>query len=805
MANNFQRPIIAQGNDFYINIILTHLNEGDVENLDLTKCKSVEVYLVCSVHNTRIDLDFTIPQTEYNNVIKAFVDHRMLHNTSYGICVEGTYEDDLHWRWYVQPREGILIIPNTSGQNIPVEIEYIDVAGRVGFGEVDLSDYYTKEETNTILESYATETELQNYQETLVSGENIKTINNQSILGEGNITIETPEQQQANWNESDTVAPSYIQNKPTALSDFQNDMGFITDGEINSSFPETWDLNSTLADLIDDINNDTTATSGKSYFGTVNLTDLPDGLQQAEMQVEIMSEIEGLGKVILLTLTSENTSPYHWEYTSAYGEPSTWKSYVLDTQLATVATTGDYNDLSNTPTIPAAQVQSDWNTTTTTAKSYIKNKPDLSNFATQSDLQNYQETLVSGTNIKTINNQSLLGSGNITIQGGGGTQVQSNWNETDTSSAAYIQNKPTALSSFQNDTNFITQNDVITYEPIPAGWDITHTLSDLITDIQADATATEGKSYLGTVQLTDLPASMTQAELQIDIVDVTSGQGDIINFTLKSASHAPYHWEVTSVYGSWGTWKGFVVQSQLATVATTGDYNDLINKPTTQTPGFQQYTYNNKTGLVNTLTTYYDPYIGTQAVIEGEGTTSTNISAQGDNAHAEGYQTNAGGKYAHAEGDTTTASQRGAHAEGRQSSATNWCAHAEGRSTTASGDGSHSEGYYTTAQNTGEHAEGYFNASSKANNSFGNAGNTLSSIGNGESALARHNAFEVRQNGDIYYADTAQIDNSTYFYSNCPTRKLQDAMVTSTTAGVKIEVVNALPASYDSNTLYIVI
>lgn len=34
-----------------------------------------------------------------------------------------------------------------------------------------------------------------------------------------------------------------------------------------------------------------------------------------------------------------------------------------------------------------------------------------------------QDALVSGTNIKTINNQSLLGSGNIDIQGGGGTQL----------------------------------------------------------------------------------------------------------------------------------------------------------------------------------------------------------------------------------------------------------------------------------------------------------------------------------------------------------------------------------------------
>ena len=32
-----------------------------------------------------------------------------------------------------------------------------------------------------------------------------------------------------------------------------------------------------------------------------------------------------------------------------------------------------------------------------------------------------QDTLVSGTNIKTINNQSLLGSGNISISGGGGS------------------------------------------------------------------------------------------------------------------------------------------------------------------------------------------------------------------------------------------------------------------------------------------------------------------------------------------------------------------------------------------------
>lgn len=57
---------------------------------------------------------------------------------------------------------------------------------------------------------------------------------------------------------------------------------------------------------------------------------------------------------------------------------------------------------------------------------------DISKNITESDLpyqaankqyveDNFQSKLVSGTNIKTINNQSILGSGNINISGGGGT------------------------------------------------------------------------------------------------------------------------------------------------------------------------------------------------------------------------------------------------------------------------------------------------------------------------------------------------------------------------------------------------
>lgn len=65
-----------------------------------------------------------------------------------------------------------------------------------------------------------------------------------------------------------------------------------------------------------------------------------------------------------------------------------WDNKMDKVTLANVATSGSYNDLADKPTIP--------------------------------DVSNKQDKLVSGTNIKTINGNSLLGSGDIVISGGGG-------------------------------------------------------------------------------------------------------------------------------------------------------------------------------------------------------------------------------------------------------------------------------------------------------------------------------------------------------------------------------------------------
>lgn len=70
-----------------------------------------------------------------------------------------------------------------------------------------------------------------------------------------------------------------------------------------------------------------------------------------------------------------------------------------------------------------------------------------------------QDTLVSGTNIKTINNQSILGSGNITISGGGGgggsaSDGFSNLKELILTPSTYVNNTPAGDFYFEGNGTF---------------------------------------------------------------------------------------------------------------------------------------------------------------------------------------------------------------------------------------------------------------------------------------------------------------------------------------------------------------
>ena len=201
---------------------------------------------------------------------------------------------------------------------------------------------------------------------------------------------------------------------------------------------------------------------------------------------------------------------------------------------------------------------------------------------------------------------------------------------------------------------------------------------------------------------------------------------------------------------------------------------------------------------------------GTSAHAEGKQTT-----AGGGQSHAEGSGTIASGNMSHAEGQNTVASFNYAHAEGNQSSATSSSSHAEGESTLASGVQSHAEGLQTSATSQYSHAEGIGtftqnaaeHASGKYNVSTIGVGDdkTLFSIGNGTADDARHNAFEIRQNGDIYITSGGTASSGRI--------KLQDSIGSkadkSDLGGLKLVKVTQVEydalATKDPNTLYVIV
>ena len=156
---------------------------------------------------------------------------------------------------------------------------------------------------------------------------------------------------------------------------------------------------------------------------------------------------------------------------------------------------------------------------------------------------------------------------------------------------------------------------------------------------------------------------------------------------------------------------------------------------------------------------------GTNSIIEGSATPSNSIAshaegmstqANGISSHAEGMNTRANGRVSHAEGMDAYANGDSSHAEGIRTNANGSVSHAEGSDTYAGGNYSHAEGYYTKTINNSEHASGQYNNSVSASTTFGDSGNTLFSVGNGTENEARHNAFEIRQNGDIYITKDGQ-------------------------------------------------
>ena len=338
---------------------------------------------------------------------------------------------------------------------------------------------------------------------------------------------------QADWNETGNTSDAYIQNKPTIpvkTSELTNDAGFII-SETDPAFG-AWDK-----------------TTG------ISVTE---------------SQISDLG-----TYLETETDP-DFNASPAASITNAGSGAVITTAERTKLTSLDVNAEQN--------VQADWNETGNTSDAYIQNKPtipaktsELTNDAgfiisetdpvfgawdkstgisitesQVSDLGNYVETETDPDfNASPAASITNAGSGVVitsaertkltSLDANAEQNVQANWNETDNTSDAYIQNKPAIpgkTSDLTNDAGFIISET----DPAFTNWDKTTGISitkSQVTDFPANATTTTDglmsaadKTKLEGLQNTDGSETKLTAGANV----IITGNGTLGNPYLISAS-----------------------------------------------------------------------------------------------------------------------------------------------------------------------------------------------------------------------------------------------------------------------------
>ena len=372
---------------------------------------------------------------------------------------------------------------------------------------------------------------------------------------------------------------------------------------------------------------------------------------------------------------------------------------------------------------------------------------------------------------------------------------------------------PTSNTAFTNDAGYITGVDLSNYA--------TKDNLTAATDDMATKTWVNNQGYLTEHQ--SLSAYSTTQEVNTMINQSVSGKQD----TLSAGTNITIVDNVISATGGGGATytagtgidiTSDVISTTLPITTGSGQYSIVVSaldnqyKPTAT----NQYAYaegmaTSAKGMYSHVEGSFTTATGTSTHAEGNSTRAygTNSHAEGNNttasgaySHAEGSQTVASGQYSHAEGASATAATDYSHAEGSYTKANASYSHAEGAGSQTNGTYSHAEGYFTKTENSSEHASGQYNVSNKASATFGHSGNTLFSVGNGTGTNARNNAFEIRQNGDVYVT------------SGGTDVLLQDSLVTSTEkstwnskasiwCGTMIEY-QLISGQTDNNTIYLI-
>ena len=441
---------------------------------------------------------------------------------------------------------------------------------------------------------YATTTQLNSKQDTLVSGQNIKTINGQSVIGEGNIDIT---EGGTIDSELSTVSENAVQNK--VITNALNDKASKTElSNVSTSKADKADVYTkqeidnkftNAQSQIDQISIDTAATNaevqtlktdkqdtlvsgtniktinGQSLLGEGNIE-----IQQSELPIASADTLGGVKVGTGLSINPEGVlSADSPEWNNISGKPedivniterlaSKLDTATYNSEKANFATKDELNSKADASAITdmatqtwvqgqgyLTEVPSDYVTNSELTEG-LAGKQDKGNYALKSDLNTLatkeelatkadasalsskQDTLVSGTNIKTINGDSILGSGNLVIQSGA-----SNWDD--------IQGKP----QFAEVATSGDYNDLINKPTIPdvSGLATKEEIADMETKSNAAATyATKEEIPSLEGYLTETKASETYATKQAlgNKLDTATYNSEKAGFETKENAAATY-------------------------------------------------------------------------------------------------------------------------------------------------------------------------------------------------------------------------------------------------------------------------
>ena len=473
-------------------------------------------------------------------------------------------------------------------------------------GEINLQNYYTKSEIDasqaaqdTAIAAKApqattyTKTEVNNLVSPKANSADLATV---ATSGSYNDLTDKPNipamQVQSDWNQTGTSEPDYIKNKPTIptvptdVSAFTNDAGYLINTDIEGKADKSDTYTKTE---VDDIISQVQAGQGsslKNYY-TKTQIDSQQAVQDAAIALKANSA-----------------------------------------DLATVATSGNYEDLSNKPDIPTVPTNvSAFNNDA----GYLTKHQSLDNYYTKFETDNKIDDKIDAyveENIYTsaetnalfqqkINAQHKLSSDlvddtnktnkfvtteekaawNAKSDFSGSyndltnkphipnDQVQADWNQTGTSEVDYIKNKPTNVSAFNNDAGYLTQHQ---------------SLDNYYNKAQVDAFELEQNTAIAA----KAPQATTYTKTEVDnLVSPKANSSDLAKVAtsgsyndLLNKPHIPND-QVQADWNQTGVSKPDYIKNKpnLAKVATSGSYNDLSNKPTnvsdfTNDSGYLNYT-----------------------------------------------------------------------------------------------------------------------------------------------------------------------------------------------------------------------